>query len=230
MATTTPVTYLGLPVPRTLPESCVPARTALLVYDAQVGIFHQLKDSAPLLARMVQVLHAARAAGVRVFFCRHLSLPKALMGTAQLRMGMAWQRVDSPEQVKPWFLRESPAFALVPEVAPLASEAVLDKITMSAFEGTYLNIALRDCGVQTLLLIGAAMEIGIEPTVRHAVDLGYLPVIVEDACGAGNAEAAQRSLDSLAFAGDALFTDTATLCALLDALPRAEEAPGPPAA
>jgi nicotinamidase-related amidase len=60
---------------------------------------------------------------------------------------------------------------------------------MSAFEGTPLDIALRDCGVTTVVIVGVATEIEIEPTVRHAVELGYLPVLVTDACGAGNEEA-----------------------------------------
>src|SRR5437016_13823105 len=42
-----------------------------------------------------------------------------------------------------WFLRDSPGFHLIPELNPLPSEAIFDKITMSAFEGTPLNIALR---------------------------------------------------------------------------------------
>jgi nicotinamidase-related amidase len=41
------------------------------------------------------------------------------------------------------------------------------------------------------------MEIGIEPTARHAADLGIVPVIVEDACGSGHPGAAQRSVESL---------------------------------
>ena len=46
-------------------------------------------------------------------------------------------------------------------------EAILDKITMSAFEGTPLSIALRDCGLIAFAIAGVAVEIGIEPTVRH---------------------------------------------------------------
>ena len=72
---------------------------------------------------------------------------------------------------------------------------------MSAFEGTFLNIALRDCGINAFAIVGVAMEIGIEPTVRHAADLGYIPIVVADACGAGNKEAAERSLDGLKFTG-----------------------------
>ena len=48
-------------------------------------------------------------------------------------------------------------------------------------------------------IAGIAMEVGIEPTARHAADLGFIPVIIADACGTGHENAAQRSLDSLAF-------------------------------
>lgn len=204
----------GLAIPRTLEEVCDPQRMALVVYDMQVGILSQLTDGEHILARVMQVLQAARAAGIHVFFSRHLSLPKELMGVFQLRTAMAWQRVDSVEQVKPWFLRDSPSFQLVPELAPLSSEAIFDKITMSAFEGTLLNIALRDCGITAITIVGVAMEVGIEPTVRHAADLGYIPVVVTDACGAGHEEAARRSIASLEFAGDALMTDVDTICCL----------------
>jgi nicotinamidase-related amidase len=179
---------------------------ALIVYDMQVGILRQLRDGAAVLAKVVQVLQAVREAGLRVFFLRHMSLPKELAGVSQLRMAKAWQQVTSVAEVQPWFLRDSPGFQLAAELAPRAEEAIFDKITMSAFEGTPLDIALRDCGVTTVAIVGVATEIGIEPTVRHAVDLGYLPVLVTDACGAGNEEAGQRALASLRFMGDAFFT------------------------
>jgi nicotinamidase-related amidase len=202
-------------IPQTLEEACDPSRTALIVYDMQVGILRQLKEGAAVVANVVQVLRAAREAGVRVFFTRHLSLPRELMGAFQLRMAMAWQRVGTPDEVRPWFLRDSPAFQLVPEVAPLPSEAVFDKIAMSAFEGTPLDIALRDCGVSTFLITGVATEIGIEPTVRHGADLAYIPIVVTDACGAGHREAAERSLATLRFIGDAMFATTEEICGIL---------------
>ncbi len=204
----------GLAIPRTLEEVCDPKRMALVIYDMQVGILSQIKNGEQIIVRVVQVLQAARAANIRVFFFRHMSLPKELMGVFQLRMAMAWQRVNSVEQVKPWFLRDSPSFQLVPELSPLPSEAIFDKITMSAFEGTPLDIALRDCGINAIAIMGVAMEIGIEPTVRHAADLGYIPVVVTDACGAGHEEAARRSIASLEFAGDALMTDVETICGI----------------
>ena len=65
------------------------------------------------------------------------------------------------------------------------------------------------------------MEIGIEPTARHAADLGIIPVVIEDACGAGHADAAQRSCEALHFAGDAIMTDTEAFCAALGKASRA---------
>jgi biuret amidohydrolase len=205
----------ALAVPTTLEDVCDPRRLALLVYDMQAGITSQLKDGDAITGKVKQVLTSARSAGVRTFFTRHMSLPKELMGAFQYRMAMAWQRVEDPAAVKPWFLRDSPGFAIAPELTPLASEAIFDKLAMSAFEGTPLEFALRDCGISALAIVGIAMEIGIEPTARQAADLGLIPVIIADACGAGHAEAAKRSLESLAFAGDAMITDVARFSELM---------------
>jgi len=70
-------------------------------------------------------------------------------------------------------------------------------------------------GIGALAMVGIAMEIGIEPTARHAADLGIIPVVIEDACGAGHADAAQRSCQALHCAGDAIITDTEAFCAAL---------------
>jgi biuret amidohydrolase len=84
----------GLEIPQSLEEACNPRRVALIVYDMQVGILRHVERSADLIANVVRVLQAARQAGVRVFFLRHMSLPKELMGVFQLRMALAWQRAQ----------------------------------------------------------------------------------------------------------------------------------------
>jgi nicotinamidase-related amidase len=205
----------GLDIPQTLDDLCDPKRVALIVYDMQVGIVNQIANGPEITNKVVQVLTAARQAGIRVFFTRHMSLPKELMGVSQFRMAMAWQRVKSPEEVKPWFLRDAPGFHLIPEMTPQPSEAIFDKLAMSAFEGTPLDMALRDCGILAFAIVGIAMEIGIEPTVRQGADLGYIPVVIKDACGYGHCDAATRSLASLEFVGDALLATADTFCAQL---------------
>jgi nicotinamidase-related amidase len=132
---------------------------------------------------------------------------------------MAWQRVQRVEDVKPLFLRDSPDFQLVPELTPLPSEAVFDKLAMSMFVGTPLEMVLRDCGVNAFVLVGAVTEIGIEPTVRHGADLGFIPVIVADACGSVDAAAGTRALASLGYAMMSLQTDVDTITRLLQPAP-----------
>jgi nicotinamidase-related amidase len=205
----------GLSIPQSVEDALDPASTALIVYDMQVGIMRQMTHGAEVVAKVAAVLEAARETGLRTFFMRHTSLPKNLMGVFQMRQALAWQRKDSMDDVQPWFLRDSPGHAIVPELKPLETEAVFDKIGMSAFEGTPLDTALRDCGVRTILITGVATEIGIEPTVRHAADLGYIPILIQDACGAGHAEAGERAMASMRFMGDALFTTVAETTALL---------------
>jgi biuret amidohydrolase len=207
----------GLNIPTLTDDLFDPSRLALIVYDMQVGIRRQIADGDRIVATAGRILAAARAAGVRTLFTRHMSLPLELMGAMSFRTAMAWQRKTEPNAVEPWFLRDSPGFAIVPELQPQSSEAIFDKITMSAFEGAPLSIVLRDCGVIAVAFIGIALEVGIEPSVRHAADLGFVPIVISDACGAGHPAAAQRSLEALRFAGDTVIVDEA---AFVDGLKR----------
>jgi biuret amidohydrolase len=206
--------FAGIKIPGSLEEIISPHNSALIVYDMQAGITRQIPNGQEIVQRVSRLLAAARASGVRTFFTRHLSLPKALMGAFQCRTAMAWQRVDSMEKVKPMFLRDSPAFQIVDQIEPLPSEGIVDKITMSAFEGTYLEIALRDSGIRSFIIAGIALEIGIDPTCRQGADLGFWPVLVHDACGFGNEEAAKHSLASLQHMGDTVVTDVDSVCDL----------------
>lgn len=204
--------FAGISIPGSLDEVIHPQNTALIIYDMQAGIVRQIKNGQQITQNVGRVLASARAAGVRTFFTRHMSLPKELMGVFQCRTAMAWQRADSMEKVKPMFLRDSPGFQLIPELQPLASEGIVDKITMSAFEGTYLGMALRDCGIRSFIIAGIALEIGIDPTCRHGADLGFWPILVRDACGFGNEEAANHSSASLKHMGDTTIVDVETVC------------------
>jgi biuret amidohydrolase len=121
-------------IPRTMEEACDPRRTVLLVYDMQVGIASQLPQGPEVTARVGEVLSAAREGGFRMFFSHHTSLPKELMGASRLRQAMAWQRVNKVEEVVSPFPLRPLKPQIVPELTPLPSEAVSDKIAMSAFE------------------------------------------------------------------------------------------------
>ena len=205
----------GVEIPVSLSEWCDPERMAVLVYDMQVGICRQVAGAEAIVERIGMVLDAARGRGMRIAFTRHLSLPLRWMGMVQLRTAMAWQRLDDPDAVEPWFLRDAEATQIVPALSPRADEAVFDKVTMSAFDSTALGFALRDCGVRAIAIMGIAMEIGVEPTARQAADNGFVSVVVEDACGFGDAAARDRALTTLGFIGDSLITRSEPFCAAL---------------
>jgi biuret amidohydrolase len=209
----------GIEIFSTLEDLVHRQHTALLIYDMQVGIVRQVADGPAILGKLLTLLEAARRAGIRIVFTRHMSLPKEWMGSFQYRMAMAWQHRDNPADVSAPFLRDTPNFQLTPELQPRADEAIFDKLAMSAFEGTPLQFTLRDAGIRSILIAGIALEIGIEPTCRHAADLGIIPILVRDACGAGNPESADKCTDTLQHMGDTIITDLARVTSLLAKLP-----------
>lgn len=207
--------FNGLEIPESAAEALDPAQLALIVYDMQAGLLRQIPDGDQVLANVRRVLEAARRRGVRTIFLRHYFMPTELQGVFQLRQAKVWQHKDAAADTRPLIPHGSPGFELAEGLDPRPGEAVMDKITMSAFEGTPLDIVLRDCGVRSYLIVGIALEVGIEPTVRHSADLGYIPIVVRDACGSGNRAVAERSIAGMEFTGDAILTDTDEVCAIL---------------
>jgi biuret amidohydrolase len=208
--------FNGLVIPESLRDALDPPTLAFIVYDMQSGILAQIADADRVVANVAKLLAATRRRGVRTLFTRHYFMPTELAGVYQLRQAKIWQGKDRAADTRPLIPHGSAGFELVDGLEPAPGEAVLDKITMSAFEGTPLGIVLRDCGVRAYLVAGVAIEVGIEPTVRHSADLGYIPIVVRDACGAGNQSAGERALNSMAFTGDAFIADTDEVCSTLN--------------
>ncbi len=205
----------GLDVPETLAELCVPERTAILIYDMQAGIVPQIGGSARIVEGCGRVVDAAREGGFRIFFTRHFFLPNRLAGAGQLRRAMVWQKKGEPAETRPLITMGSPGWQLVPELVPREDEGVVDKIAMSAFEGTYLGIAMRDAQLQAFVIAGIALEVGIEPTVRHALDLNFIPIVVPELCGSKTEASHERSMATLRETGEVRETSLDELLPLL---------------
>lgn len=78
--------------------------------------------------------------------------------------------------------------AVIDELAPREGEYVLEKIRMSAFIGTDLDLLLRTLGVTTVLVTGIQTPNCIRTTVFDAIAYNYPAVLVEDAVGAASEE------------------------------------------
>jgi nicotinamidase-related amidase len=74
---------------------------------------------------------------------------------------------------------------------------------------------LHDCGISAFAVVGVVLEIGIAPTVSHSTDLGYVPVVIADACGSVDETARQRALADIDYTLMSLTTDVTTFCGRL---------------
>jgi biuret amidohydrolase len=205
----------GVSIPEGLSEICNPNRCALILYDMQAGIVPQVAEGPQVVDACARLLDSARKTNMRVFYTRHMFLPNRAAGAGQLRRAMIWQRKSDPAETVPMMLQGADSWQIVPELAPIAGDVIIDKITMSAFESTFLNLALRDTQLQAFIIAGIAMEVGIEPTVRHGSDLNFIPVIASDACGSRSQELKNRSLATLKETGEVILSSVEDICSNL---------------
>ena len=78
---------------------------------------------------------------------------------------------------------DSPASAIVPELAPVSGEYVVRKSTPSAFYGTMLAPWLSQRGVQTLVIAGCVTSGCVRASVVDAMQAGFRPLVVSDCVG-----------------------------------------------
>jgi ureidoacrylate peracid hydrolase len=196
-----------------------PARTALLVIDAQREYFDAdgalfTDHAAEVLDNLRALLYGARRSRTRVVFVRHV---QAADGSDTGRMG---DFDDTPS-----FVAGTPGVEIVPQLTPREDEPVVDKTRYSAFVNTRLESILKTWGVDTVLITGLMTQYCSVTTARHAHDLDYRVIFVADAnagpdlpdLGFGevpHADALRVIATSLA-AGIADVTDTRTLLAAL---------------
>ncbi|HEY1606198.1 MAG TPA: hydrolase [Allosphingosinicella sp.] len=163
------------------PIALDPKRTALVLVDLQQGIVGM-----PLAPRSGdEVVESAKALADRF---RKAGAAVVLVHVGRRPDGLDWpsQKVDRPMQLPPGGL--PPEWTeFVPGLAEEGDITIL-KRQWGAFTGTALDILLRRRRISTIALAGIATNFGVESTARHAWELGYDLVIVEDATSSRSAE------------------------------------------
>ena len=169
-----------------------PARTALLMIDMQRdflepgGFGAALGNNVSLLACAVAparaLLAAARAAGLLVVHTRECHAPDLSdCPSSKRRRGTPGLRIGDPGPMGRILVRGEPGAEIVPELAPLPSETVIDKPGKGAFHATDLDGLLRGRGIGQLLFAGVTTEVCVQTSMREANDRGYDCLLVEDA-------------------------------------------------
>ncbi|HSQ05050.1 MAG TPA: isochorismatase family cysteine hydrolase [Burkholderiales bacterium] len=160
-----------------------PKRTAFLLLDVQMDLVQITPglEERHVLSNMAAVLREARrrnaavihiTASVRPDF---LDLPKD---------NPLWDGIRKARQL----IIGTPGAAIHPSVKPFENELVLNKTCVDPFLTTNLGQALQNADANTLVLMGLWTNYVVEATARHASDMGYRVLLVEDACASNTAE------------------------------------------
>jgi nicotinamidase-related amidase len=133
----------------------------------------------PVVARLIAAFRAARLPVVHTRECHRPDLSdcppaKRLRGAPSLRIG-------DPGPMGLLLVAGEPGSDIVPALAPLPGEIVIDKPGKGAFYATPLQDILQTLGVSHLVLAGVTTEVCVQTTMREANDRGYECLLAEDA-------------------------------------------------
>jgi biuret amidohydrolase len=171
-----------------------PPHCALLIIDMQRdflepgGFGEMLGNDVGQLRRTIapnrRLLAAWRAAGLMVIHTREGHRPDlADLPQAKKLRGRGPTTIGDPGPMGRILVRGEPGHDIIPELAPLQGEAVIDKPGKGAFFATDLHAILARAGITQLVVTGVTTEVCVHTTVREANDRGYDCLVAADCCG-----------------------------------------------
>ena len=165
--------------------------TALVVIDMQRdfvepgGFGASLGNDVSLLhtavAPIAALLAAWRARGWPVLHTRECHRPDLSdCPPAKRERGQPTLRIGDEGPMGRVLIAGEPGVSIIPKLAPVGEEWVIDKPGKGMFWATGLHERLHDAGITHLLFTGVTTEVCVQTSMREANDRGYVCLIVED--------------------------------------------------
>ena len=166
-------------------------RPALIVVDVVQAYLR--KDSSlyagveEALASTLRLISAARRSAIPIIYTNVAYQADGKDG------GLFYRKIPALKL----FDAGSPYGAFADGVAPLPDELIVTKQYASAFFGTSLASTLQSLRIDTVIIVGFSTSGCVRATALDALQHGFAPFLVREACGDRNAEVQAANLFDL---------------------------------
>ena len=177
-------------------------KTGLLFFDMLNVYFPAEKklEQQPIVDNAVRLMKAARQAGILIYYA---------MANHRIDGHSRYVAItDTDMRLRPWPNEDcNPTVhgategsweqKAIDAIAPQPEDYIIPKYRWSTFHQTYFDLALRSRGIDTIIISGGAVDVGVASTVYSARDHDYNIVIARDACSNSHDDSMKALMDTV---------------------------------